>query len=257
MPDVKIGIPAMLVCLEMAFFSILHIWAYPWKPYSINRSPIIASESGASFYPSKDEYKGGFLGIRAYLDAFNPWDFVKAIGRGFRWIAVGRKTREQDSSYKHHLQGTVLEQPLSTKPGRYQRLDDEGSPTRASEYVSVQHRASDSLSHPAGDIGVAQTYASPYAHMDERTVMPGRLHEDGGFEHAPSAAHAKTGRMVPQQEDTSYHGAAYPRQAQWPQQPRRPPQPAQPYDASGTGYGIAYGGESQVDMPDPNQWHAR
>ncbi|KAI4170529.1 MAG: hypothetical protein LQ343_004906 [Gyalolechia ehrenbergii] len=99
-PDIRIGIPALLLCTEMAIFSIFHLFAFPWTVYDIRRSAIVASESAPGFLPDpKTAYLGGPLGTRALLDAFNPWDLIKAIGRGFRWFAVGRRRREEDISY--------------------------------------------------------------------------------------------------------------------------------------------------------------
>ncbi|KAL8831621.1 MAG: hypothetical protein Q9170_005209 [Blastenia crenularia] len=102
-PDVRIGIPALLLCVEMAIFSVFHLFAFPWTVYDIRRSAIVASESAPGFLPDpKTAYLGGPLGTKALLDAFNPWDFIKAIGRGFRWFAVGRRRREEDISYRAH-----------------------------------------------------------------------------------------------------------------------------------------------------------
>ena len=44
--------------------------------------------------------QGGFLGVKALFDAMNPWDLVKGFARGMRWLFVGRKSRENDPSYK-------------------------------------------------------------------------------------------------------------------------------------------------------------
>ncbi|KAL8940707.1 MAG: hypothetical protein Q9211_002146 [Gyalolechia sp. 1 TL-2023] len=99
-PDIRIGIPALLLCTEMAIFSVFHLFAFPWTVYDIRRSAIIASESAPGFLPDpKTAYVGGPLGTKALLDAFNPWDLIKAIGRGFRWFVVGRRRREEDISY--------------------------------------------------------------------------------------------------------------------------------------------------------------
>ena len=111
-PDIKVGIPSMLLCIEMAIFSIFHLWAFPWKVYDVRRSPIVAAESAAGFLPDpKTAYQGGKFGQKALMDAFNPWDLIKAVGRGFRWFVVGRRTREQDISYKTHLQDNVNLEP--------------------------------------------------------------------------------------------------------------------------------------------------
>ncbi|TDZ32000.1 Transmembrane protein 184-like protein [Colletotrichum spinosum] len=105
-PDIKVGIPALLLCFEMALFAILHIWAFPWKPYAPGAKP--------TYYPNPDARdfnaplrenehappSGGWLGLRAVGDALNLWDFVKAFGRGMRWLFCGVKRRKEDPSYK-------------------------------------------------------------------------------------------------------------------------------------------------------------
>lgn len=105
-PDLKVGIPALLLCIEMAIFSILHIWAFPYRPYR--------KDAPRVFYPSPDltkgspthesvrqPYSGGFLGFGAIFDALNIWDFVKAFGRGIRWLFCGVRRRKEDISYQH------------------------------------------------------------------------------------------------------------------------------------------------------------
>ncbi|KAL7812685.1 DUF300 domain-containing protein [Trichoderma aethiopicum] len=125
-PDLKVGIPALLLCVEMAIFSCLHIWAFPYQVYRRG--------AASSFYPSPDASKGtiglekpalpnrgGFLGLRALWDAMNLWDLVKAFVRGMRWLFCGIKRRKEDVSYKL---GTANEEALSLsnlhepKPGQ-------------------------------------------------------------------------------------------------------------------------------------------
>ena len=110
----------MLLCIEMAIFSVFHLWAFPWTVYDVRRSPIVAAESAAGFLPDpKTSYQGGKFGQIALMEAFNPWDLVKAVGRGFRWFAIGRRTREQDISYKSQ-NGVGLE-PTRTNDTSYYR----------------------------------------------------------------------------------------------------------------------------------------
>ncbi|KAL8780775.1 MAG: hypothetical protein Q9213_006322, partial [Squamulea squamosa] len=112
-PDIRVGIPSLLLCIEMAIFSVFHLFAFPWQVYDIRRSAIVASESAPGYLPDpKTAYLGGPFGSRALLDAFNPWDLVKAIGRGFRWFAVGRRNREQDISY----QAYKISRPINLDP---------------------------------------------------------------------------------------------------------------------------------------------
>ncbi|KAL0933292.1 DUF300 domain-containing protein [Colletotrichum truncatum] len=105
-PDIKVGIPALLLCVEMALFALLHLWAFPWRPYAPGAKP--------TYYPNPDARdinaplrenehsapSGGWLGLRAVGDALNLWDFVKAFGRGMRWLFCGVKRRKEDRSYK-------------------------------------------------------------------------------------------------------------------------------------------------------------
>ena len=96
--DVKVGIPSMLLCVEMAIFSVLHLWAFPWKAYSLkDTDPLNAPGSG---YSGKPHYEGGPLGIKAFAHAGNPWDVIKSSARGFRWLFIGVKHRREDTSYK-------------------------------------------------------------------------------------------------------------------------------------------------------------
>ncbi|KAK3390273.1 putative DUF300 domain protein [Podospora didyma] len=84
-PDIKVGIPSLLLCFEMACFAILHLWAFPYRGYQPSpRSP----------------KQGGFLGVCALWDAVNIWDVAKGFGRGMRWLFVGVKHRHLDPSYQ-------------------------------------------------------------------------------------------------------------------------------------------------------------
>jgi hypothetical protein len=104
-PDIKVGIPALLLCIEMAFFAVFHIWSFSWKPYTIGSkeqmSEVIAGEGVA-----KGSYQGGFLGLKALADSFNGWDMLKATGRSARWLFKGRKSRHTDSSYSLNRKDT-------------------------------------------------------------------------------------------------------------------------------------------------------
>ena len=104
-PDIKVGIPALLLCIEMAFFSIFHIWSFSWKSYTLGSSQQM-SEVVAGENVGKGSYQGGFLGLKAIFDAFNVWDMLKATGRSARWLFKGRKTRHADASYSLNRKDT-------------------------------------------------------------------------------------------------------------------------------------------------------
>lgn len=96
--DWKVGLPNLLICIEMAIFSVLHQWAFAWQVYSIER---VQDSEVADFYGNgKVTYQGGFWGFKALFDALNPLDLLKAVCRGFRWLFVGRKKRTLDPSYQ-------------------------------------------------------------------------------------------------------------------------------------------------------------
>ena len=94
----------------MAIFSVFHLWAYPWRVYDVSQLRIATSEPHprVALEPATS-YSGGPLGARALLDAFNPWDMVKGVGRGFKWFVVGRRAREQDVSYTNSGRSIVLQ----------------------------------------------------------------------------------------------------------------------------------------------------
>jgi hypothetical protein len=99
-PDLKVGIPSLLICIEMALFAVLHLFAFPWAPYRKGAEATEYPLSPTSSLNKPGMNQGGFLGTRALMDAMNPWDLVKGFARGMRWLFVGIKNRENDSSYK-------------------------------------------------------------------------------------------------------------------------------------------------------------
>src|SRR5271154_6659348 len=93
-PDLKVGLPMSILCLELSIVSVLHIFAYPAKLYRYRASndsyqlrntlqggthaalvqpvPFASEVDGPNIGDSapKGFYKGAFLGIRALGDAF-------------------------------------------------------------------------------------------------------------------------------------------------------------------------------------------
>ncbi|KAE8555471.1 hypothetical protein EYB25_000167 [Talaromyces marneffei] len=119
--DIHIGIPNLLLCIEMAFFSILHLFAFPWQPYRLKAQQ---ASDDPQYINGQIAYHGGFLGLKAMVECFNPWDLIKAVGRGFRWLFVGYKTRTNDPSYMHQddsafsLKAQNAANPQTRMPGQ-------------------------------------------------------------------------------------------------------------------------------------------
>ncbi|OIW28459.1 DUF300-domain-containing protein, partial [Coniochaeta ligniaria NRRL 30616] len=109
-PDIKVGVPSLLLCFEMALFAIMHLWAFPYRPYLDNAKPTFYPAVGG-LPPRENEHlpkQGGFLGLKALWDAANIWDVAKAFGRGMRWLFVGVKHRHEDVSYQAARKNSVL-----------------------------------------------------------------------------------------------------------------------------------------------------
>ena len=85
--DLRIGIPCILICVELPMFAILRSWAFPWKPYEICGLP----KQSALHYARRPS--------QALLEAIYPWNYVNATARGLWWLFYGLHFRTDDSSY--------------------------------------------------------------------------------------------------------------------------------------------------------------
>jgi len=83
----------------MAAFAVLHIWAFSWQEYTPDRLARRSSNINTNIVPAAITKKGGPFGLKALAHALNPWDIVKALSRGVRWVFVGRKKRHTESLY--------------------------------------------------------------------------------------------------------------------------------------------------------------
>ena len=227
----------MLLCIEMAIFSVFHLWAFPWQVYDVRRSQIVASESAAGFFPDpKTAYHGGPFGSKALMDAFNPWDIIKAIGRGFKWFFVGRKTRTEDISYKNSTQGTGLEPTRNQitafetgnhslddasraphpfvhggTPGRYHQLSEEEDSDRLLAHAQSNPEAPyprpmERLPHlnAGSDKGIMGVYDPPapraLPYPPTRHLDPAQeygIADDSGLEGQDTGYHGARGRVTP------------------------------------------------------------
>ncbi|GME49328.1 putative duf300 domain-containing protein [Neofusicoccum parvum] len=86
----QVGLPNLILCFETMIFAILHLWAYPWQPYTMRHIKASQEERGekeglegpnAVNTPSNNP-------IPAFLDAMNISDILRAIFDGFRWLVT-------------------------------------------------------------------------------------------------------------------------------------------------------------------------
>jgi len=189
----------MLLCIEMFFFSLLHIVAFPFGGYDAQRSADPAAR-----------HRGGTLGWRAFADAFNPWDFAKAFARGFRWLAVGRRARNDPVEAGAKLE--PFSRPVGgadAPPGSYAPpqgpppgaaaaapYDPElPRPFRTDSDASDDHRAL--LAHAAGVPTIAVRAPSPFRDASPGYAKP----DDDEFRRPRGRARVDTPPSADEDED--------------------------------------------------------
>ncbi|OQE40163.1 hypothetical protein PENCOP_c006G03975 [Penicillium coprophilum] len=166
MNDLKVGLPELMINCEMAIFAILHLWAFSWKSYTLANQ----SSEVTDFYGNgKAAYQGGRYGIRALVDAMNPLDLLKAIGRSARWLFVGRKSRMLDPSYQRPDDSLGLQPPqegseLTQHGTAYHGAGTAMSGGRTRRYGDTPYEEGDVLlAHAQPNPEIALTGTSPYA----------------------------------------------------------------------------------------------
>jgi len=88
--DIFYGIPSVLICGEMVFFALFHVYAYSAKPYFLTSS-ISSAESQAK--PSSLRYHGGFLGIKASAAALNPSEIISGLIEMLRYVVTNPRVQ--------------------------------------------------------------------------------------------------------------------------------------------------------------------
>lgn len=225
--DVKVGIPSVLLTIEMACFSVLHIFAFPFQPYSLSKKNAL-NAPGAGF-SGMPHYEGGFLGIKAYLDAGNPWDIIKASARGFRWLFVGVKHRREDSSYQDSGWGSDSGVFSGNGGGVYYQstklgpVGQEGPTSMQRDRHMSRERVEDVNRRQSAERR-AESEAS-----SSTTYVAGAGKQGSGY---PTGDLAD---VPPQEYDTGYHGARKP--AYFGHELPPAPYPPSPYDETPMGGG--------------------
>lgn len=155
-PDWRVGLPSMLVCFEMSIFAALHLFAFPWKPYDLGKQ-----HDTLSTY-SDNQPKGYAYGpFRAIISSFNPWDIIKAFGRGMRWLFVGVRHRKNDISYQTKLEPVDTGYPQGpTFAGNGESATEITRPAKASNGSRLD------LSEDSDTVGLLNPHANPYARQD-------------------------------------------------------------------------------------------
>lgn len=101
--DIYIGMPNMLICVQMVPLALLMRWAYPAKDYKLDKFPGgnfagVNGEAGYSRVLHQDRaYQGGRFGYRAWLAYLNPlkiWKDGMAMRTLLREVHLRGQTRD-------------------------------------------------------------------------------------------------------------------------------------------------------------------
>lgn len=185
-PDWRIGVPSMLVCVEMAIFAILHLWAFPWAPYDLKRRD-------PSKYRPHEQARYAHGVFRALLSALNPWDIVKAIGRGTRWLVIGARKRTSDPSYQSKFETS---EASSYRAGRFNHnSSDENVATELPMVVTGKGGSADSDTATLLSNAQANPYVSQDAGQAQLYGSSARTGGDG-FSYPPSPQYDEHGLNV-------------------------------------------------------------
>lgn len=161
--DISVGFNSLLICFEMIIFSILHIFAFTWREYDRgphNTTPIFA----------------------ALLDAFNPWDIVRATARGTRWLICGVGRRRSDAE-------KVLER---LKAEEASGLVGNAAEFAGAEAIPPGHNGGLTVYHPAPsdsveEINTLKVQTGGYQPEPVEMLQPGRRQRP----HAPPSPYSQ------------------------------------------------------------------
>ncbi|KAK1709502.1 organic solute transporter Ostalpha-domain-containing protein [Colletotrichum lupini] len=89
--DLRIGIPSMLVCIEMLPLAAFFHYAYSHRPYVIGGGNTRRPLAGDLEAYEPQTYSGGPGGVWALVEMWNPMEIVEAIVFGLKMKAEERK----------------------------------------------------------------------------------------------------------------------------------------------------------------------
>ncbi|KAL4957515.1 organic solute transporter Ostalpha-domain-containing protein [Aspergillus filifer] len=205
-PDLKVTLANLIISVEMALFAILHLWSFPWKPYALGFQ---TDEVTDMFGNGKRTYQGGKWGMGALVDALNPIDLIKAVGRSMRWLFVGRKKRTLDASYQTSAETIGLGQTESSAPadtsygGAGAALMTGGTSNRYGQQPDGEGEVllSHAQPNPSGDLGTAPP---PYDETDHNLLYATNNRSDDHYLSDTDLHSANSSRPISPFEEVHY-----------------------------------------------------
>jgi hypothetical protein len=108
--DLSIGVPNLILSLEMVIFALAFLYVYRTQPYYFKH--------GATAVPlGHGGYSGGFLGIGAIIQALNIVDIV----RGIIGVLAALTARKDSAASSQGVRGN---KPWVTDQGKYVAMDN-------------------------------------------------------------------------------------------------------------------------------------
>jgi Organic solute transporter Ostalpha len=192
--DIHIGLPNMIICVQMVPFSFLIRWAYSTKDYKLKSTGKLANESSeagesgqlmseTNRQHSKNfqtSYQGGRFGLHAWATYLNPFDMAQDsmnLSKLLRPVHVRKQTLDswpepdQESSKLNDANDTTQE---SHSMSNYQPVPTSQPEWRPSE---------DTMQHPQP---TAQ-YEQPGAHYEQPSqfnVNTGYGYSNTGYDYS-------------------------------------------------------------------------
>jgi len=100
LPDLVIGVPGLMVCIECFVFSLLYLWAYSPAPYKVRE---YESEQGA-VYTGKLSFIGALIDVLDVRDIFSGVISILAAFQGWKGGASGDESG-LDGGYQQYPEG--------------------------------------------------------------------------------------------------------------------------------------------------------
>lgn len=110
--DVHMGIPTMVICVQMVPFAIFIRYAFSTKVYRVNAAPSDAEEKLTEVNehgrPVPRSYQGGPFGIYAWLAYYNPMEYIREVQSMYRTLHHVH-VRNQKRIYKEDVEGESVQ----------------------------------------------------------------------------------------------------------------------------------------------------
>lgn len=103
--DSLMGLPTMIICVQMVPFCCFLLYAYQTKPYEISNAPrTLRPQEYSSLESDGDEetlmsgfqkrYQGGYLGLHAWAVYLNPLELFNDVRSAYRMIHDARMAQK-------------------------------------------------------------------------------------------------------------------------------------------------------------------